>query len=56
MKRKYKVGWVWNRVCKACGLIHREENTWEFSTPEDALSQALSILQHPEYVLLFVEQ
>lgn len=53
---QYKVSWIRNRVCKACGVTHKEQNAWAFSTPEAAMDQALFILQHPEYILLFVEQ
>jgi hypothetical protein len=56
MYPKYKVSWIWNRVCAACGTVNKEQNTWAFFTPEAAMDQALFIMQHPEYVLLFVEQ
>lgn len=49
-----EVGFIWNRKCGACGTIHREESNWQYFTPEAAMEQALFILQHPEYTLLYV--
>jgi hypothetical protein len=53
---QFGVTWIDNRVCTACGFIHREQHTWTFYTPEDAMKQAVYILGRPNHTLLSVDQ
>jgi hypothetical protein len=56
MHPQYKVSWIWNRICKACGVIHNEQFTSAYFTPEAAMDQAIFIRNNPEYTLLSVDQ
>jgi hypothetical protein len=53
---QYAVTWLHNRLCEACGQVHKEQHTWSFFTPQAALGQATFILAQPGYVLLSVDQ
>jgi hypothetical protein len=52
---KYKVRWIANRDCKACGHHHKEQHTFAFFNPEAALEHATYVLSKG-HTLLSVDQ
>ena len=52
---QYKVKWISDDACKACGHHHKDQHTFAFFKPENALDYAITVLSHG-HTLLSVDQ
>jgi hypothetical protein len=45
MPPQYKVCWIQENICSACGFKHKEQFTYAFWTPEAAWDHALDVIR-----------